>query len=288
MTALSRFFLQSAVAVSLLAPSVAHANLADCGQINVDASATCEVKTGCSVSCTPISFQAACAGKLEASCETQCSQLPSATCTGSCTGDCQARCTVTPATFDCEGDCTGQCEGTCSGKCASSANQAECEASCKATCSGECHGSCTGTQGSADCVANCQASCSGSCKADLNIDCQTQCQSQGFVQCQADLEGGCKADCTGHGAIFCDGQYVDNGGHAQQCLDSLEAYLKSHVVANASGYADCSGNTCEASGKASVSCAVSPTRRSSDSSFGWGALIAAGFVVGARARKRAR
>ncbi|HVU05749.1 MAG TPA: hypothetical protein VHE30_28565 [Polyangiaceae bacterium] len=283
----------------------AHAGFADCGNINVSAEAKCkaEVSGGCTAQCTPVHFQLACAGQLEATCATTCSELPSVSCTGSCEADCDTQCNVNPGSFDCEGSCTGKCEGTCAAKCSGSASagggsadaQAKCEASCKATCGGECHASCTGTPPTADCSGKCKASCSGSCKADLNMDCQTNCQADGYAKCETDLEGGCTAQCSQpEGAVFCDGQYVDEGGHAQKCIDALDAWLKEHVDVSASGQAssgcgDIDGGGChaEASGevKASSKCSVSRVDEESDST-GFAAALAGLVGLAAMARRK--
>jgi MYXO-CTERM domain-containing protein len=286
-------------AASFVTPAGA-ASIADCGQINVDATETCtaEVKGGCTAQCTPIHFEAACAGKLEAECETSCSKLPDVSCTGSCQADCNTQCTVTPAQFSCEGSCTAKCEGTCSAKCSGTASarttdggasadaKGECMASCKSTCGGECHGSCTGTPATADCQGKCAASCKGSCTADLNMDCQTTCQSKSYVSCQAELEGGCKTQCTQpEGALFCNGQYVDHGGNAQSCIDALNAYLKAKVDVSATG--SCSGNTCQGQASISTKCSVTTPAQSTDTT-GAGAALGALVGLGAAARRRRR
>ena len=273
-----------ALAAASLVPAVARAGLADCGNVDVSADATCTVKTSCSVECTPVSFNAACAGKLEASCESQCN-LPTVNCSASCESDCAANCTAKQGSFSCEGDCRGTCEGTCAGKCTAAADQAECTAQCQATCGGECQASCQAEPATVDCTGQCQASCQGSCKADLNMDCQTQCQANGFGSCKANLQGGCTAQCESpDGAVFCDGQFVDNGGHAQQCVDALKAYLASHVVATASGSSSCDNGTCQAQGKASVSCQFAPA----SGGFGGEGAVLAGLALAAGVVRRRR
>jgi hypothetical protein len=281
----------AAILAATFAVSSAHAGIDACGNIDVTADEMCTAivdPATCQAQCTPPKLEAACAAKLEAQCETMC-DLPEANCSGSCEGDCETECKVNQGSFDCEGNCTATCDGDCSGKCKSSDNS-ECEAECKATCSSECHGSCTGTPPSADCTGKCQASCQGSCKVDTNFDCQTMCQGQGFAQCQADLKAGsCDVQCMKpDGAIFCDGQFVDNGGNAEKCIDALNAYLKAHVMASASGTSSCDQNgTCSAEGQAKASCHCStPARRSGSTSTALAVAGVLGLMGVLRMRRR--
>ena len=259
----------AAAALALIfAAAPARAGLDACGDIDVRADAMCTavVDPGmCELQCTPPSFEAACAGKLEAQCEPMCTKLPDVNCTGKCQADCETECNVNPPSLDCEGNCTATCDADCSGKCSSSSNSTDCEAQCKASCTSDCHVNCTGTPASADCKGKCEASCTGSCTVDANFDCQVNCQGQGFIDCKTNVQPAlCKAQCNEpKGAIFCDGQFVDNNGNAQKCLDALNAYLQAHVMA--SGDASCSGNTCEAKGQVSCHCST-PARRSGSTS----------------------
>jgi hypothetical protein len=119
------------------------------------------------------------------------------------------------------------------------------------------------------------------------MDCQTQCQAQGFAQCSANLQGGCQIDCKGDGALFCDGQYVDQGGHAQACIDALNAYLKEHVQVSGSASGNCTNGVCsgQAQGNAKVTCQFAPPL--GDSSAEALAVIGAAIGLGA-ARRRSR
>jgi modification target Cys-rich repeat protein len=278
----------AAGAALLFAPSTAYAGIDACGNINVRAEAKCKVEAqGCEVQCTPVKFEAACAGKLEAQCSGgTCKATASVECTGSCQGTCEGQCKANPGSFDCQGSCEGSCSADCSGKCAAEANKGECEASCKATCSGSCSAKCEGTPPTATCEGKCQASCSGSCEGKANIDCQIDCQATGYAECKSSLEGGCKADCSqASGALFCDGQYVDTGDNLQNCIDALNAYLK--VKVEASGSASCDGGTCQAEGKASATCNSVPMETSADGAFfAIGALGVVGAVAAKRRRRR--
>jgi modification target Cys-rich repeat protein len=281
----------AAGAALFFAPSTAHAGIEACGNINVRAEANCKVEAqgGCTVNCTPVKFEAACAGKLEVQCSgAECKAEASLDCQGSCTGTCEGQCEAKPGSFDCQGSCEGSCNADCSGKCSAEANKGECEASCKATCSGSCSGQCEGTPPEATCEGKCQASCEGSCEGKANIDCQIDCQAKGYAECKASLEGGCKAKCSEpSGALFCDGQYVDTGNNLQNCVDALNAYLK--VKVEASGSAGCDGGTCSAEGKASATCGAAPIDSSADGAvFAFGALGLVGAVAASRRRRPAK
>src|SRR5215510_14097133 len=82
----------------------ARADLADCGNISLEAKAECEVippTAQCQAMCTPISVRAACSARLAVDCEAGCDKLPSVDCKGSCYADCDADCKVDPGKFDC-------------------------------------------------------------------------------------------------------------------------------------------------------------------------------------------
>ena len=272
----------------LLATTEARAGLDACGNIDVHADALCKVVTqgGCTAQCTPLSFEAACSGKLEVKCNGTCNASADVSCSGSCNTDCSAKCQVNPGTYDCAGSCAASCDADCTGKCSASAGdggaQADCQAQCKATCDGHCNVSCTGTPPSASCDTKCKASCEGSCSGKANIDCQLNCQSQGYAQCKTDLSGGCTAQCSKpEGAVFCDGNYVDSGNNLQNCIEALNAIL--HVKVDAS--ASCSGNSCQAQAKAAATCAASPT---SDYTPVNGAVLGAGLGLAALTFRRRR
>jgi MYXO-CTERM domain-containing protein len=267
--------------------------IGDCGNIDVEADAQCNVmaKGGCTIDdCTPL----ACSASLYAKCKGSC-ELPDVECEGSCQGTCQADCTAKGGSIDCKANCSGRCEASCSGdcsaQCASNANKTECEANCqgtcKASCQGECDASCTFEKPAVDCQAQCQGSCKGSCTVKKNLGCHMECRTR----TQASCTGGCEVACTKpDAAIFCNGQYIDHGGNLQSCLDALEAAVSIRVTydATASGSASCSGGSCEAEGKASAkaSCAMSPPGSDAGSWFSLGlfGVVTAGLI---RRRRRA-
>ena len=273
-----------ALAVPLVWSATARAGIEACGNIHVEADAQCEVKTGieCQGMCTPVSVQAQCAAELTVNCDGDCTLQADATCQADCSGTCVANCEAQPAEFDCEGSCYGDCSGSCDSYCASSSNQAQCRASCRGSCDGECSGKCEGTPASATCDAKCQASCSGSCEAEANFDCQVNCQADGFAQCQADLEGGCKINCDREqGALFCNGEFVDDGGNLQECVDALKALLNIEV----SGYShgECSGNMCEGEAGGAISCSCDET---GPDKTAWLGALGVVFIVAATRRRR--
>jgi hypothetical protein len=254
-------------AVAFVTPE-AQAGIEACGNINLGGSASCEfvASGGCETMCTPFSFQAACAGQGAIDCRApeQCSLTADVACTGECQGSCEAECEINPGSFECAGacraDCSGSCGGDCSAKCEADGGGAECqgqcEASCEASCSTECDASCEVVPANADCVAQCEGCCGGSCTADVNFDCQIDCQADLQVSCEAEMQGGCETACSRpEGALFCDGQFV-NYDAVEECVDALLDELNIEV----SGYAECSGNSCEAGGSISCFTTIDPER----------------------------
>lgn len=273
----------------------AHAGLDSCGNIDVQADAQCkvEVEGGCVAHCEEPQLELACAAQIETTCTGKCVAEAEVSCTGQCDLEgCEAKCDVDPGSFDCEGQCNvnaeAQCEGQCKAEASGSKAHGECMASCKASISAECHGSCEATPPKADCKAKCQASCEGSCTGEARADCRIDCQSEGYAECKGRLKAQCEAECTKpEGALFCDGNYVDNGGHLEDCIASLEAVITANVDVSAQGSAmgECSGNTCqgEAEGKASASCATVPGGPASTSA-GLLGMVLAGAALGRRRR----
>ena len=270
----------------------ARAGIEECGNIDIDANATCtlEVEGGCEAKCKPLAVEAACAGQLELSCRSRCDVEADLSCTAACNlGSCVADCTIDPPRFDCTAECNLQADAECAGQCQANADQSECEASCKATYSASCDAQCQGTPPSASCEAKCQARCDADCTAKANVDCQVDCQAEGYVDCKARVKGGCDVACSSpEGALFCDGQYVDPRGELQQCIDALRAQLDIQVEARGTASSDCAGNTCsgEAEGSASASCDLGPGAPAAGTPGALCLLLAAAGAVGARWRKK--
>jgi hypothetical protein len=282
-----RFLAGARVALAALtvfaAPLVAteaHAGISSCGNINIEASAQCkvEVKGGCVVNCTPVHFEAACAGECTGECD-----LPSVQCQGECTGECDAECDLDPGKFDCQGTCEADCDGTCEGHCSADSDSAECQGKCKATCKAECSGKCEVVPASANCSAKCKAKCEGQCTADTNMECKLACHGK----CTSELSGGCEARCNEpEGLLFCDGQYVDQGNNGEECIAAIEAFIKDSVDVSARGSAECSGNSCTAEGEASCKCSAPGRKVSGNTVYGAAALTSLLAICAMARRKR--
>jgi hypothetical protein len=277
--------LVTAFSLFAMVPSAKAASISSCGNINVEASAQCKVDTGlaCEAECTPVS----CSADLYVGCKGGC-QLTLPSCETSCKANCTGKCTAN-ANFDCTGTCNLDCEGTCTGNCQTQCGtnntgancQAECEGSCKATCHGECDASCSASA-SADCTGQCNASCTGSCNGQARLSCQATCQASGYADCT----GGCKLNCerTGQGGLFCDGQFVDDGGYLQDCINAIEQELPT-ITVDASATGSCSGNSCQGEAKASASCALARLGENKGLTGSLIMLAAAGLIVGVRRRR---
>lgn len=279
-----------AVAAVWLAPKPAAALLEECGRIDLNTDARCEVQVegGCDVVCDPSSLTLACSGELYLDCrDSRCDVEVDVGCSGSCTADCQAECEVDPGDFSCEGTCEAGCQADCDAKCQASGNSGECRASCEATCHGECSASCEGTPPSATCEGKCEASCEGQCKAEANVDCQIDCQGEAYVDCKANLEPICDAQCRRpEGVVMCDGQFVD-AADVNACVAAIEAAIDIEVEGSASS--ECSGNECSAEAEGSVSCAVVPGEDPSRAPWNLAALGALFTVsVWRRGRRKER
>lgn len=265
---------------ALLVPDTASAEgFSSCGDIEISAEATCkvEVEGGCTAQCTPVSFELSC----EASCDGECSASITGECSASCEADCSATCEVNPGSFDCQAHCEGECGGSCSAYCEAHPGEANCQANCSASCRGECKGSCNVDPPEANCQAECKASCSGKCEFEANAECDVQCNAG----CTSELQGGCEVECSKpEGAVFCDGQYVDKGNNAEECLDAIEAALD--IQGYASAEAECSGNECTASAEAGCgSIAGVPARKST----GYAAVVALlGLAIASVRRRKSR
>jgi MYXO-CTERM domain-containing protein len=248
----------------------ARAALSSCGDINVHGDATCqvEVEGGCTAHCTEPQVELSCSARLEVSCQGMCTATAEASCTAACkVDDCEAECNVDPAKFDCNAQCQvdadAHCEGKCSGEVKGSQAKGDCVASCKASIGAECKGSCSAKPAMVDCKAKCTASCEGSCTGQARANCQVDCQADGYADCRGQLKAQCEGQCTKpEGALFCDGQYIDEGGHLEDCIGSIEDWISSHVDVSAQGTASgsCVNNMCqgEAEGSAKASCATVP------------------------------
>jgi MYXO-CTERM domain-containing protein len=89
--------------------------------------------------------------------------------------------------------------------------------------------------------------------------------------------------------VKCDGEYVDQNGNAQNCLDAISAWAAAiNFSASGSATSSCSGGSCQAQaqGEASASCAVAPAKTEGSSGlFAFGLL---GLVAAVRRRRLGR
>jgi hypothetical protein len=281
-----------ALATSLLGTFTARAqaqDLADCGNIYVEANATCTVdppSIDCNVACEPIRLEAACAGEAYLKCEGGCDANVDVGCSGSCEASCEAQCNVQPGEFDCQAYCQADCAGSCQASCMTSGNASECEASCKGSCTGDCDASCRVRPPKVDCNADCKASCNGSCHAKANVNCQVDCQSKLYVECKARLSGGCKAQCMSDaGALFCEGDYVDTGNKLDSCVQALKSKLDVQVEGYSEGM--CANGTCAGQAGGSASCSAAPVAAGHNPWLGLSLFAGLGIVT-ARRRRRLR
>ncbi len=248
-----------ALALPLVAPSLAHAGVDACGDIDIEADAQCElVAEGCDVQCTPVTVEAACAAGLQVECSGACGLSAEVECTNDCRADCEAYCRVDPGSFDCNANCRGDCDASCLAAC--DPNDSECEASCSANCSAECDASCSLVAPDADCVAQCESCCDGSCTAEVNLSCQLDCQADAFAECSVQTRGGCEADCSeASGALFCDGRYVDHGNNLDDCIDALRGLLDGEIEGSAE--LSCGEGECSFESEGMMSCSVGSGNR---------------------------
>lgn len=273
----------------------ARAGFESCGNVNVQADAMCEVEvaTECRAHCEPTQLQFACAAQLKADCDGTCTAEAKVDCTAACDFEgCKAKCDLDPGNFDCSAQCQVDAEGYCSGECKGEASgsgaHGECMASCKGSISAECDASCSGTPPEANCEAKCEATCEGSCVGEARAECQVSCQASGYAECEGKLEAKCEAECDKpEGALFCDGHYIDHGGKLQDCISTLDRWLKANVDVEAQGTAsgECGSNGCEgeAEGSASASCRAVP-----GGPVGTGAALFGMVLAGAAVARRRR
>jgi hypothetical protein len=110
----------------------------------------------------------------------------------------------------------------------------------------------------------------------------------GRADCEADMQLKCETQCNDpDGAVFCDGEYVDRGNNARECIAALNAALDVEVEGSASSSGECAGNTCQgqAEAKGSAKCSVSKPGSNDDLGVSIGLL---GLVAASAAARRRR
>ncbi len=100
------------------------------------------------------------------------------------------------------------------------------------------------------------------------------------------MKGGCEVACEKpEGALVCDGEYVDHGGNAQECLNAIEAW-SAQFNAYAEGDVSCSGNSCEAEASAGCGSTVANAPTDGSAPYAIGFLGALGALAFGRFRRR--
>jgi MYXO-CTERM domain-containing protein len=276
-------------------PSSAQAGIDACGNIHVEANASCELVVddpgGCEVMCEDLGFRASCAAELYAECEGTCTAEVTEVCMQDCDVTvCETECMVDPGGFNCRAQCNATIDAECSARCEAMATgqdaRADCEASCAATYSAECEVGCEGRPPSVTCTETCEQICVSRCRAESTVDCQVECQAGGYVDCEAEVQGSCEADCRSpEGALICDSSYVDHGDNLQMCIEALQEELEIETETSASSSCETLPDgtvSCGGMASASASCAVHRASGGPPTSTGAAilvALVAAGLGV---------
>ncbi len=179
-------------------------------------------------------------------CDAECSDFNfQASCVVDCEAECVAvECDVDPGNFDCNVYCEGECGAYCNGECGSTSDSAYCQGECEAYCEGECGASCDIQPPDIECEGGCSASCEGYCQAEVEFDCHMGCEIDSHINCDAEFNT--------EGVLVCNGDVVD-GFTIEEALE----WLSEHgIEITYEGDASCSGNSCEASANAAITCAA--------------------------------
>jgi len=269
-------FLQITAAVLSGASTLALSSLAfaapdPCGKFDLSDGVDCkvEVKASCSANCTPLKFEAGCAGG--------CTGGVKVDCTGGCEEQCLTECD--PAHLDCVAGCHTECEQPCITQCQTDHPDEDCPTVCKASCNTDCESACGVTP--TDCLSHCHECCIGACTTSANLDCN--------IECYAKLEGECNVQCDApEGALFCNGQYV-YASDVNDCIDYLVAQ-GIDVDVSAQGSATCNFNGCTGENSASgLGCSAAPGETSGGLTFcamiGF-AMLGVGAAVRSRKNRR--
>ena len=125
----------------------------------------------------------------------------------------------------------------------------------------------------------------------MNVSCQAECQPlTSKAECEAEMRGGCVVQCEKPtGAVVCDGQFVDQGNNAEECLNALQALVDVDASARGSASSECSGGQCtaqaEGEAEATASCTVAQGRPTRGGLLGLGLLLGVGALLRARRRE---
>lgn len=200
----------------------ARAGVPECGDIRIEADASCQVKLGasCELGCSAGIYEKACATRGFQVCLPECSFDGSIECTDDCSVECTDQC-AQGIDIVCHDNCFPECVDECALACEGAEDTIQCRASCEATCDGECDHQCAQLPPDSSCYDHCMECCHGSCSASANMQCQTNCQAITWQQCEYELEVECSASCRAQGALVCDGQYIIGGDQLWTCVAAL-------------------------------------------------------------------
>ncbi len=222
--------------IALTAPNAHAVAVEACGNFDFDLSSglNCQIQVegGCTASCTPLKFEAACTGG--------CSLTADSMCTDSCGAQCVSTCN--PALLDCFAGCHSECDAPTQAICEENGTRDDCEEMAVAQCDIHCNESCAVPPN--NCQEHCTRCCTGSCTTRVNFDCN--------LDCFASVEGGCEAACTEpNGGLFCNGQYV-NAAEVEACIIAL-ASEGVEVDISARGTVTCDLSGCTGDGSTGCS-----------------------------------
>jgi MYXO-CTERM domain-containing protein len=265
--------------LTLLAPAIAHADLAACGDVWLFGAADCKfVPTEeCTTTCEPVAMETSCAARLYSDCNTTCTATADAGCTTTCLTSCGTTCDVEQVSDEppnSMGQCMSSCQQDCNDAC-DGAEHGECRSTCAHNCGEKCEQSkCRDDDADVECAPKCGLACEGSCWATASSECQISCSLEQYSVCKTDLVERCHEECeqTG-GAIFCGGQFL-NATDIQACADEIEAEFSFHVEVKAKAEVDA-----EADGDGVFGCTVDPDQ-------GLGGMLLALGLLGVTRRRR--
>jgi hypothetical protein len=219
--------------------------LAACGDVWVDAFASCEIlpTETCTTECMPVAVETVCAARLETTCEGSCTATADTLCRTDCETTCEPVCTA--ALPEGPPNCMGMCVSGCSADCAAACgpgSPVHCRSSCEQCCASNCRDECTPEPAPA-CDTTCVSSCFGTCEGRAKMDCQITCQDSAFSSCETTVVNECTNECeTTGGAIFCDGQFMA-AADLQACADELNTAFGFGLDVEASLHAEATVDT---------------------------------------------
>jgi hypothetical protein len=168
-----------------------------------------------------------------------------ASCSGHCDasasgGSAKVECEAGKLQGTCDAQCTGSCDLTaaaaCSGTCAGT-----CDANVKGKCGGNCNGKCDGKKSTGACTGTCEGKCDAHVEGTCSGNCGGSCKLQGAGSCKGTCSGGCSAEMK---APKCTGEITPPKVSAEckaRCDGEVSAKLEctpAMITVNATGKAD--------------------------------------------------